>query len=60
MNKKVNTIVFIVAGTIVNLLLAILFIVLLMVLIFKVETIWSAVENPCSLLLLSRVFFLRW
>ena len=46
MNKKVNTIVFIVAGTIVNLLLAILFIVLLMVLIFKVETIWPGRGEP--------------
>ncbi len=40
MNKKVNTVIFIVAGTLVNLLLAIFFIVLLIVAIYKIDSLW--------------------
>lgn len=46
MNKKVNTIVFIVAGTLVNLLLAIFFIILLMVAVYKIDMIWPGRGEP--------------
>ena len=46
MNRKVNTVLFIIAGTIVNLLLAILCVVLLMVVIFKVESTWPGRGEP--------------
>jgi hypothetical protein len=40
MNNKANTVLFIIVGTLVNLFLAISFIVLLLVAIYKLETIW--------------------
>ena len=46
MNKKINTVVFIVVGTIVNILLAMFFISLLMVVAFKVNAIWPGHGVP--------------
>lgn len=46
MNKKLNTAVFIVAGTIVNILLAVFFIGLLMIGAYKVENIWPGHGEP--------------
>lgn len=46
MNKKANTIVFIVAGTLVNLILAVFFIILLMVAVYKIDTIWPGKGEP--------------
>lgn len=46
MNKKLNTVVFIVVGTIVNILLAVFFILVLMVVAFKVDTIWPGHGEP--------------
>ncbi len=46
MNKKVNTIIFIVAGTLVNLLLAVCFILLLMVAVYKIDAIWPGRGEP--------------
>jgi len=46
MNKKLNTFIFIIAGTLVNLLLALLFIVILMVGLFKVESVWPGRGEP--------------
>lgn len=46
MNKKVNTVIFIVAGTLVNLLLAVVFIVMLIVAIYKIDTLWPGRGEP--------------
>ena len=46
MNKKFNTVLFILAGTITNLLLAVFFIVLLMVVVFQIDKAWPGRGEP--------------